>query len=59
MDIKEFVFNGFSENTYIVYDDSQECMIIDPGCYEKEEQDQLKGFIRDNQLKVVKLINTH
>ena len=59
MTIKQFVFNAFSENTYVVYDESKECIIIDPGCYEREELDSLKGFVLDNNLKVISLINTH
>jgi glyoxylase-like metal-dependent hydrolase (beta-lactamase superfamily II) len=59
MTIKQFVFNTFSENTYIVYDDTKECIIIDPGCYESGEKAELKKFIEDNNLIVTSLINTH
>ena len=38
MKIKSFTFNVFQENTYVIYDDTQECIIIDPGCYEEEEK---------------------
>ncbi|MGK7392998.1 MAG: MBL fold metallo-hydrolase [Candidatus Cyclobacteriaceae bacterium M3_2C_046] len=57
--IKSFVFNPFMENTYILYDDTRECIIIDPGCYEKSESQTLQSFIEQNQLKVKLLINTH
>lgn len=59
MTIKQFVFNAFSENTYVVYDDSKECIIIDPGCYDSDEKAELKNFIKENDLRVVSLINTH
>lgn len=60
IEIKSFTFNPFAENTYILYDtDTREAIIIDPGCYEKEEQTQLKNYITNQQLKVVKLLNTH
>ena len=59
MTVKQFVFNGFSENTYVVYDDSKECIIIDPGCYDPKEKSALKQFIIDHQLTVKALINTH
>ena len=52
-------YSPFSENTYILYDESKECIIIDPGCYEKEEKEDLKKIISDNGLKPVRLINTH
>ena len=36
--IQTFVFNGFQENTYILYDETNEAVIIDPGCYSSSEQ---------------------
>ena len=57
--IHTFVFNPFSENTYVLYDESKECVIIDPGCYEKSEQDELTQFIEEQGLAPVLLINTH
>ena len=59
MKIKSFTFNPFQENTYVIYDETKECIIIDPGCYTKEEQTTLKQFIISEELKPVKLINTH
>lgn len=57
--VHTFTFNPFSENTYLVYDDSLECLIIDPGCYTPEERQQLSDFIDKNNLKPVRLLNTH
>jgi len=54
-----FTFNGFQENTYILSDDSKECVIIDPGCYSNEEQQVLSNHITNNGLTPVKLLNTH
>jgi hydroxyacylglutathione hydrolase len=54
-----FTFNPFQENTYILHDETRECVIIDPGCYEREEQEELTTFIEINKLKVVELLNTH
>jgi len=54
-----FVFSPFQENTYVLYDDSAEAVIIDPGCYTQAEKDELTGFISQNGLKPVKLLNTH
>jgi len=59
MTIKHFVFNAFSENTFVAYDHTGECVIIDPGCFDSEEKSTLKMFISDNHLKVKKLLNTH
>ncbi len=57
--VKSFVFNPFMENTYVLYDDTKECVIIDPGCYEEYEEEALDEFIKTNQLKVKLLISTH
>jgi len=59
MNIKSFTFNPFQENTYIVYDKSKKCLIIDPGCYTDAERKELKAFIEEKELTPVKLINTH
>ncbi|MBI4646623.1 MAG: MBL fold metallo-hydrolase [Bacteroidia bacterium] len=57
--IKIFEMNPFQVNTYILYDDSKECIIIDAGCYTQNEKKELKLFIEKNGLKPVKLLNTH
>ncbi len=57
--IKIFTFNALQENTYLLYDDTKECIVIDPGCYDHSEQEELKDFIQENNLKPVKLLNTH
>ena len=55
----KLTFNPFQENTYIVYDDSKECVIFDPGCYTSQEQQQLVEVLEQHELKPVRLINTH
>lgn len=57
--IRSFIFNSFGVNTYVLYDESHECIIIDPACQYPDEEDQLSGFIGANNLKPVRLINTH
>jgi hydroxyacylglutathione hydrolase len=54
-----FENNPYQENTYILFDQSGECAIIDPGMYNAAEQNAVVNFIRDNQLKPVMLLNTH
>jgi len=54
-----FTFNPFQENTYILSDETKECLVIDPGCYDSFEKDELERFITDQNLKPVKLLNTH
>lgn len=57
--IKIFPFNPFQVNTYVLYDETGECAIIDASCYEGSEENQLKAFIDENELKPVLLLNTH
>ena len=54
-----FTFNALQENTYLLYDETKECVIIDPGCYDKEEQNELVDFIATKNLTPVLLLNTH
>ena len=57
--ISSFAFNPFQENTYVLYDETKECIIIDPGCYTPLEQAELSTFIENEGLKPVRLILTH
>lgn len=59
MQIKQFTFNPFQENTYVVYNEEKDALIIDPGCYSVNEENQLKDFIDSNSLNVRLLVNTH
>lgn len=59
MEIASFVFSSWAENTYIIHDKTLECCIIDPGCNNKDEQQQLINYIEAKKLKPVKLVNTH
>jgi hydroxyacylglutathione hydrolase len=54
-----FTFNPFQVNTYLLHDGTGECIIFDPGCNNDDEKSQLKTFIERNNLKPVRLINTH
>lgn len=57
--IESFTFNPFQENTYVVYTDSKDAVIVDPGCYTREEKQHLIDFITDNQLTIHAILNTH
>ena len=59
MNIKIFTFNQFFENTFIISDSTNECIIIDPGCYDKNEKQILQDYILANNLVPTRLINTH
>jgi hydroxyacylglutathione hydrolase len=57
--VQTFTFNPFQENTYVVYDETKECIIFDPGCLMNGEKRVLADFIKKNDLRPVQLINTH
>ncbi|MES2417430.1 MAG: MBL fold metallo-hydrolase [Bacteroidota bacterium] len=57
--LKRFTFNPYQENTYILYDESGACVIIDPGMYDGAEQNELVAFVKEKQLKPERLLNTH
>lgn len=58
--IERFTFNVFGENTYIIYDEhSKESAIIDPGCSNKSEEQEISAFIQSKDLVLKYLIITH
>ncbi len=57
--VKSFEFSPIQENTYILYNEFNECIIIDPGCYFDEEKEALSAFITGQGLTPVMLLNTH
>ena len=60
MKIQAFIFNPFAEDTYVVWDEtSRHAAIIDPGCNSEREKSLLTDFIRNNNLEIKHLLNTH
>ena len=59
MNIKTFICNLLSENTYVVSDETQECVIIDCGAYYEEEREAITRYIDEKQLKPIHLLATH
>ena len=57
--IKTFVFNPFQENTYLLYDKSRQCIIIDPGMFAEAEKNDLVNFIESAGLTPEAVVNTH
>lgn len=57
--VHTFEFNMFAENTYILSDNDHHCVIIDPGCYQAQEKEELSSYIRKNQLKPQAIWLTH
>ena len=57
--IKSFVFSPIQENTYVLYNEHKDCIVIDPGCYFNAEKDELEAFITQSGLTPRMLLNTH
>lgn len=57
--IKTFVFNQIEVNTLVLYDDTKEAIIVDPGMGRLIERQELADFVLDNGLKIKYVINTH
>jgi len=59
MTIKTFTFNPIQENTYLVYDETNEAVVIDAGCISEIEKRALKNYIEENNLILKRVLNTH
>ncbi len=59
LQVQQFTFNPFQENTYVVYSENGDAVIVDPGCYERHEENELTNFITSKNLKILALLNTH
>jgi glyoxylase-like metal-dependent hydrolase (beta-lactamase superfamily II) len=57
--VVKLTFGPIQENTYIIYDETSECIVIDPGCTNAKERDELIKTITGLGLKPMRLINTH
>jgi len=57
--IANFVFNFFQVNTYLIYSDTGDTIIIDPGFQDQEETNRLFSFIKNNNLDIKRLLVTH
>lgn len=56
--IEQFTFNGFQENTYVIHD-GKVCVIVDPGCSDRREEEVLLRFIDGNGLEPKAVLLTH
>lgn len=59
LNISYFHFNPFSVNTWIVWDESGNTMIVDPGFSDDRERDALYGYIEEQGLKPEAIVLTH
>ncbi len=57
--VTQLVLNPFQENTFLIYDETKECIIIDPGCYSEGDQNEFTNAMDSMDLTPVHLLNTH
>ncbi|HAW52089.1 MAG TPA: MBL fold hydrolase [Flavobacteriales bacterium] len=59
IDIQRFTFNPFQENTYLLTDESKDCMVFDPGNSTADEDREIKSYLDENGLNLIGVYNTH
>ncbi len=59
MKVKTFEFNPLGVNTYLLSDETKECVVIDAAFFYADEQELLLNYILDHDFVVRHLINTH
>ena len=59
LQLVQFTFNPFSENTYLWINEARECWITDPGMYGSEEESILTAYIAEHALTPRFIFNTH
>lgn len=57
--IETFEVNYFAENTYLLYDDSREAVLIDCGCINAREEDMIKRYVDEHELRLRHYLCTH
>jgi hydroxyacylglutathione hydrolase len=57
--VESIVFNAFQVNTYLVWDESGECIVVDPAFYSTAEQQQIEGIVREKGLRISGQLSTH
>lgn len=57
--VHSFTFNPYQENTYLISDEENNCLIIDPGMSNYKEEDTFREYLSEHKLKPVQLLNTH
>ena len=57
--LKKYIVNPCEECTHILYDSTGEAVIIDCGVFHKGERQRLLDFLKEEQLRPVRLLLTH
>ena len=57
--VQTFVCNMIAENTYLLYDETKEAVLIDCGCMYPAEEQKLTDFITRNGIQIKRNLCTH
>lgn len=58
--VKQFVFNPFAINTYLIWDsESRDAIVVDPGMSSARERSEFDKYVADNNITLKQIINTH
>ena len=57
--VQSFEVNYFGENTYLLYDETKEAVLIDCGCMRPMEKQRLSDYIREKGLSLKRNLCTH
>ncbi len=57
--VKKFVVNPLQENSFVISDETGQCIFIDPGFYFGEEYDEVDEYLNEHELSPVFIANTH
>jgi len=57
--IHSFIFNQIEVNTYILFDETKQALVIDPAFYYQDEVEEFDEFISNNDLQLVDAVFTH
>jgi hydroxyacylglutathione hydrolase len=52
-------FNAFQVNTYLVWDETGDCLVVDPAFYSDGEKEEFEAIIAAKGLAIKGMINTH
>ena len=59
MQVKQFVFNPFGVNAYVLSNDTGDSILIDPSASNERERSVLADYIQKSGLTVRRMLNTH
>lgn len=57
--VKQFTFNPIGEHTYVLSSPCGACVVVDPGCLGREEQEQLYAYMDERSLRPQAIWLTH